>query len=184
MISEELECAWTYVGRFMWRFAEVEWQVNEIFVNVFDLNEGASLMVVGYLDFGKKLQLIDVGLRNQGVDHSDIIKRLRKLADVRNIVAHFPFSESLTSKEAVDFTYINRRGEQRMPWQSEESETVITYAQFDSYDVEACNLLDVLENMHIPAIANITQELAGEIEDIIASSNNVIRFSKRPRNDK
>lgn len=120
MISEELECAWTYVGRFMWRFAEVEWQVNEIFVNVFDLNEGASLMVVGYLDFGKKLQLIDVGLRNQGVDHSDIIKRLRKLADVRNIVAHFPFSESLTSKEAVDFTYINRRGEQRMPWQSEE----------------------------------------------------------------
>ncbi len=67
-VPKSLEKAWKYVGRFMWRFSGIESNVSEIFVSLFDLNSVAALMFIGNLDLRKKMKLIDLGLKHQGID--------------------------------------------------------------------------------------------------------------------
>jgi hypothetical protein len=186
----DLERAWRYVGRFMWGFAIVESDVNEIFVELFNLNAGAALMFIPNLDLRKKLKLISVGLKDQDVPQIDDIdktlKGVHKLADIRNIIAHFSFGPQIGG-EGIFSDYVRQDAEVRFPdvikIHAEESDTTIPHSLFDYYDAVARKLSDALRSMQgsFTPIADVSQELARDIAEIVAASDNIILFPERPR---
>lgn len=187
----ELEITWAYIGRFMWGFAILESAVNEIFVQLFNLSAGASLIFIGNLDFRKKLQLVDVGLKDQGIDkHREALKRLHKLTDIRNVVAHFAFGpEIIPGDEGIFFDYVNKSGELKFAHkraEANDSSTRITYSEFDAYDTEAREILDTLESMHgsFDPIVDISENMAHDISAILGSSDNIILLSDHILKDK
>jgi hypothetical protein len=187
--DSQVERAWKYVGRFLWGFAMIESSANQIFEELFNLSAGATLIFLGNLDFRKKLMLIDVGLKHRGVkDQSGILHRAHKLADIRNVVAHFSFGpdEVIPGEEGVFFDHVNKAGELTLPHrtktQAEDGKSVITYSEFDGYDAEAREIFDALENMQgtFRPIVDVESDLVKDIQEVIASSTNAIIFPKRP----
>jgi hypothetical protein len=178
---------WSYIGRFMWGFAIVESCIDSIFEELFNLNAAAMLMFVGNLDLRKKLDLVALGLKHQGIDKSTILKSVHELHNVRNVIVHACFNYD---HQGITFDYVDRSGEMRLPnkkkfrtiWGEEAWDTTITYSEFDLYDAQASKLADALEEIRgsFTPITDLDADLASDIEATIGTSDNVIRFPGRP----
>jgi hypothetical protein len=194
MDAERLEEAWKYAGRFLWRFGGLESVINEIFGELFNLNStAAGLLFAPLLDQRKKLKLIEAGLKEQGTDQSDLFKRVHKLHDIRNVIAHASFDPV---QDGISFDYVGHSGDTRLPnstapkdmkkWQLKDFQGwgIITYSEFDAYDAEVRTLTDSLLEIcsSIAPITDFSANLASAIEEAISSSDNVVRFPKRSTN--
>ena len=181
------ERAWRYIGRFLCGFSFVESAVNELFSKLFNLGAGASLLCVGSLDLRRKLKLIEVGLEDQGADHhKDVLEQVHRLADIRNVIAHSPFGPvEEPGEEGIDFNYVNSSGDVKLPHRKKRDfyyyDMRITYAEFDSYDATAYKLFVDLQKIQesLTPICDVKGDLARDIAEIIASSDNVIVFPKK-----
>ena len=192
-----LKKAWMYVGRFMHGFAILEMQVNEIFDNLLQLtrfvgaefNPEVAVMILSQLDTRKKLKLIELGLRYQGQYQGKpkrLLSRLHELHDQRNAIAHSLFS---ASEEGISFERIdpNRplgspKREGRAEETDEDLDELRSYSELDKLHVEMAELLDDLRHVSIKPIIDADidrRQLARDIEEIIQSSDNVIRFARR-----
>jgi hypothetical protein len=190
MVSDsELEHVWRYVGRFMWTFAIVESYVDEIFVQLFNLNASATLMILNKLIISKKLELIELALKHQGIDHGRTLKRVRDLSNIRNAIAHSAFGPD---KDGVDFDYVNQSGKLLLPGRPKPTDkdplwdTLISYAQFDEYDSQARELWDALGKIggSFTAVSDdISSDFATDIQEAISAPDNVIPFPVRRQSD-
>jgi hypothetical protein len=138
---DELETAHKYVGRFMWAFANVERDLDQILVTLFSLNNTASLILMNNLDFRKKMNLAKIGLQHQE-GHSTsrhtaepTFKMLHKLGDLRNIVAH---SAYLPEPEGITFTYSRANEKLTFP------KTTFSYSELDEFWRNAREVSDAL----------------------------------------
>ena len=97
MASKSQEKAWRYVGRFMESFANVEASIDVIFETIFNLNAASMLLLQGSLDFGKRVELIRLGLAHQRVEleHVELLERAKGYSKIRNAVAHSQFEPVL-----------------------------------------------------------------------------------------
>jgi hypothetical protein len=83
---------WSYVGRFIWGFASIEYDINQLFDDVFDVG-AAGLLLTYSLDLRKKVELLAKVLESRGIDESKTFKRIHAFHDLRNVFAHWPFEE-------------------------------------------------------------------------------------------
>jgi hypothetical protein len=172
---------WCYVGRFITGFAMLEYQVNQLCEKLLD--SAAGLLLTYTLDLRKKLDLIEVILESKGIDEKKTFKRLHELHDLRNILAHWPFSEEL-GEIGLLCDYIDKRGEItfRKP-RASTKDNLIEYSELDSYDRDAAEIHEKLE--HILSLVTpieeggLNDELRQRIEDAISSSDNIVRFPEK-----
>jgi hypothetical protein len=187
----------------MWGFALVEYQVNQLFYELLGphpMNQGdddsrnqkhglgyaASLLLTYTLDLRKKVNLIEMILQSRGVDESATFKRVHKLADLRNVLAHWPFDEEI-DKSGISSDFIDKSGNADFSKPGTRAkDNMITYAELDRYDAEASKLYEKLEELAESAIpiAEPSEELRNAmIEEAISSSDNVLRFRVSRRDD-
>jgi hypothetical protein len=176
---------WSYVGRFIWGFALIEYQVNQLFEQLIRVDFAASVLLTYTLDLRKKLNVIEVLLASQGNDQGKTFKRIHALHDLRNVIAHWPFFEEM-DETGLWCDYVNKDGDTdfRKPRISEK-DNHITYDEFDAYDVEASALYEILEGLVNSAtpITEVSDNLRLGIEEAISSSDNVVRFPSKLRKD-
>ena len=175
----------------MWGFGKVETVVNELFRQLFGLRGLLYFLLLANLDLRKKLDLMKVGFKYQGVsDHSDILGRVHELANTRNVVAHGSFYyEPVYSGIIVD-DYVHKTGELRLLHKAKskledvDDNRAITFAEFDKFDEEAAQLYEYLLGVDgsITPITDFTDTLRNEIGEVLGSGN-VIPLPKRPPPD-
>ena len=169
---------WSYVGRFIWGFALIEYQVNQLFYELINVGDAARLLLTYTLDMRKKLELIGIILESRGIDESSTFKRVHALHDLRNVIAHWPFDEEF-DKSGLVCDFINRQGDTEFSKPGTRAkDNLITYAELNEYDVDASSLyekLDELLNSAIP-VTDVSDDLRIAIEEAISSSDNVVRF--------
>jgi hypothetical protein len=180
--------AWSYLGRFVLSFAQIENQANQLFLELIGgkawgstggVGSAAGLLLTYSLDLRKKLDLIEDILKSRGVDESKMFKQLHKLHDLRNIIVHNPFDEETDSSLRCD--YINKYGGTSFAKKLKTSgDDSITYAEFDFYDAVAREVYDKLYKLWESAIPVTEDELRYAIEEAINSSDNVVRFPEKP----
>ena len=201
--TKSLTKTWSYVGRFMWGFATVEYQVNQLFYELLGphpmnqedddsinqkhgLGITASLMLTYTLDLRKKVNLIQLILKSRGVDESVTFKRVHKLHDLRNVLAHWRFDEEV-DQSGISCDFINGRGDTDfLKPGTHAKDNMITYAELDRYDTEASELYEKLEELAESAIpiTEPSEDLRNAmIEEAIRSSDNVLRFPVSHRDD-
>jgi hypothetical protein len=190
--------SWTYIGRFIWGFAMLEYQLNQLFESLVGggfysrpnnpvARAGliAGLLLTYTLDLRKKIELIEVVLESRGIDESGTFKRIHALHDLRNVLAHWPFSEE---GEGISCDFIDKKGETgfRMPG-TRTRDNFISFTQLDSYDVEASELFEkigkLLDSDLAAPITDITADLRNAIEEAVSSSENVVRFPSKFQNE-
>jgi hypothetical protein len=167
--------AWSYVGRFITRFARIENTVNQLLVELIGgcqpISLTLGLFVAHSFDLRKKLELIDVILKRRGIDESKTFKRVHELHDLRNVIVHNPFEEELDGRLSCDF--INKSGHTvfRKPGTSVYDDS-ITFAEFDSYDAVASELYKKLRELWESAtpITEVSDELRAAMTEVIDSS--------------
>ena len=174
---------WTYVGRFMTGFAMVEYQLDQLFGNLLGPGFAASLLLTYTLDLRKRLDLIDVLLKSQGIDESKTIKRVHEFHDIRNLFAHWPFGGG---PDGLSCDYINKHGDTnfRKPG-AREKDNLIKYSELESYDADLSELYEKLERItHSAApISGLSDEMRLRMEEAINSSDNVLRYPSKLRRD-
>lgn len=120
------------------------------------------------------------------MDESATFKRVHKLHDLRNVLAHWPFNEE-ADQSGISCDFINERGDTDFHKPGTHAkDNLITYAELDRYDTEASELyekLDELAESAIP-ITEPSEDLRNAmIEEAIRSSDNVLRFPVSHRDD-
>jgi hypothetical protein len=188
---------WSYIGRFLYGFAMIEYYLNLLLTELLDAglnmqedqteprdNEkcvSAGLFLTYMLDLRKKIEVTEVILKNQGLNEHSLFKRVHALHDLRNVLAHWPFSEDLY-QTGISCDFINGKGETtfRKPGTKAE-DNAISYLQLDDYDIEASKISARLEELYESAIP--IREASDEvrsaiIEEIIRSSDNVLQFRR------
>jgi hypothetical protein len=143
-LTSQRDKAWMYVGRFMWAFAGIEAAIDNIFEIMFNLNAVSFLLLQSNLDLRKKLKLLELGFKHQGIDHQKALKEVHQLANLRNAIVHSSF-EPTFDNEGIQFSYINSSGEMKLPSKSkgkrpkgeeEGDESFISFRRFDElYDM-------------------------------------------------
>jgi hypothetical protein len=179
---EVIAKAWTYVGRFIWGFATIEYEVNQRVQDLFDVGPAgaASVFLTYQLDLRKKLDLLDRVLQGRGIDESKTFKRIHAFHDLRNVFAHWPMSEG-EDGNGLWCDFIDKEGKLDFAIPSTGEKTrYIKYADLDSYDTEMSVLREKLEE--IP-VAPISQDDRIAIEEAISSSDNVVRFPTNLREE-
>ena len=125
------------------------------------------------------MRLIEIILEDRGIDESATFKRVHKLHDLRNIMAHWPFTEEL-DQSGISCDYINASGDTSFDKPGTRSkDNMVTYAELDRYDIEASELYEKLEKLVESAtpIMEPSENLRkAMIEEAIESSENVLRF--------
>ncbi len=191
---EEDKKAWMYVGRFMYGFAILELQINEMLDNLFGLTRfvGAeiypevAIIFLSQLDTRKKLKLIELGLKYQGKP-ARFLRKLHELHDLRNAIAHSCFS---SSEEGISFERIDPntasswlpKREGRAEEMDEDRDALMSYSELDNLHSEMAELFGDLRHVAITPIIDADidrRQLTSDIEEIIQSSDNVIRFPRR-----
>jgi hypothetical protein len=120
-------------------------------------------------------------LQSRGMDESATFKRVHKLHDLRNVLAHWPFDEE-ADQSGISCDFINERGDTHFHKPGTLAKgSMITYAELDRYDAEASELYEKLEELVESAIP-IT-EPSEDLQEAIRSSDNVLRFRASRRND-
>ena len=186
---------WSYIGRFMMGFTLVEYQVNQLFEDLMSphrsLPEGGRLLefsAAGHwltytLDLRKKLKVLELILESQGIDESATFDLMHSLHTVRNVIAHWPFFED---SDGLSCGYTKAEGDPlfRKP-KTKHGDTLIKFAEFDSYDVHMSELYDKFEKLSasVTPIADVGEDLQIAIEEAISTSENVIRYPSKPRKD-
>jgi hypothetical protein len=121
-----------------------------------------------------------------GMDESATFKRVHKLHDLRNVLAHWPFDEE-ADQSGISCDFINERGDTDFHKPGTlAKDSMITYAELDRYDAEASELYEKLEELVESAIpiTEPSEDLRNAmIEEAIRSSDNVLRFRASHRND-
>jgi hypothetical protein len=170
---------WSYVGRFITGFAMVEYEVNQLCMELLGGNDAVRHLLTYSLDLRKKLDLLKVMFESQGVDVSKTFSAIHELHDLRNIVAHWPFSEE---EGGLWCDFIDKQGKTTFP---RAKDNVINYSEFDSYDSKASELYEKLENlMHlVTPISDASDDLQHRIEEAISLSENVVRIKHRLQKD-
>jgi hypothetical protein len=158
----------------------VEYYVNQLFSALIDVpGLGLANTVLTYtLDLRKKLELIEIILRNRAIDVSATLKRVHVLHDLRNIIAHWPFTEDLGGF-SCDFLEKHGHGDFSKPG-TRARDNLITYEEFDAYDAEASALYEKLEEL-LESVEPITDDDLRKaiVEAAISSSDNVVRFPNK-----
>jgi hypothetical protein len=174
---------WSYIGRFITGFALVEYQVNELFHALINVDYPALILLTYTLDLRKRLELIQIILKSRGIDESATFKRVHSLHDLRNVIAHWPFSKDEDGLWC-DFIDKYRHLDFGKPT-TKDRDRVIKFAEFDSYDADASELYDKLEELLASAtpLTDVDNDLRIAIEGAISSSDNVVRFPSRPHTD-
>jgi hypothetical protein len=177
---------WSYVGRFMTGFALVEYQVNQLCHELLSGDYVGSVFVIYSLDLRKRLELVEALLAAHNQEHDYVEEwktlksRINKIHDVRNIVAHWPWSDA---GSGMWCDYLDKKGHTdfEIP-KAKTRDRVIEYSQLDSYDIEASDLYERLERLThaVMPITDYSDDLRRKIEETISSSGNIIRF---PSND-
>ena len=179
--------SWTYVGRFMYGFGLLETDINIVFQKMFDLTGLAALMLEANVDLRKKIDLIMLGLKHQGLDqYSKTLAGVHELANIRNVVAHSLFDEEPALKGIVFHGYTQKSGEKRLPHKPScpdkfDENLLVTYAEFDAYNDKVEILSSELRSLEeiIKPINELTS-LRAEVAEIISSPSNIVLFPKRP----
>jgi len=174
-----------YVGRFVTDFASIENTVNQLFC---DLIQGpAGLLLTHSLDLRKKVELLQVILKERGFDESKMFKRLHQLHNLRNVIAHYPFEQA--GDDRLEFDYINKHygtAFSKSPATSEPDRS-ITFAEFDLYHAFATELHnklhDLLYSEDLFPVKPSDLETWRTMEEAISSSDNVVRFPEKPQID-
>jgi hypothetical protein len=83
--------AWSYIGRFITGFGLVEYQVNQLFEALINVDNAAGILLTYTLDLRKKLELIEIILKSRDINASATVKRIHKFHDLRNVIAHCLF---------------------------------------------------------------------------------------------
>lgn len=171
---------WEYIGAFIWHFGTIENYINEIFLALFDL-ERVSFMFIGLIDTRKKLKLIEIGFIEKGDEtHKALLGQLHQMADLRNVIAHSCF---FLAQDGINIDHITHHGTR---W-SKDGDNYISYKEFERLFDDQKKLIERLGNLYetTTPISSFSKEFVADIEEIIASSPNVIRYSpRRPQNDK
>jgi hypothetical protein len=183
--------AWSYVGRFIWGFAMIENQVNQLFLELIGgggwanqtggVGLNAGLWLTHTLDLRKKLDVIERIYESRGIDESKTFKRVHELHNLRNPIVHFPWEEDLDARLSCD--YIDKHGHCGFSKPGKSEGQSITYSEFDSYDRVASEIYDKLYKLWESAIPITEDELRYNIEVAISSSDNVLRFPSKPQID-
>jgi hypothetical protein len=171
---------WSYVGRFIFGFAMVEYQINQLFYELITVDYAARILLRYTLDLRKKMDLIEIILKSRDIDERTTFKRLHALHDLRNVIVHWPFSES---EGGLSCDFMNKQGDVEFPKPGVKEKTnLIKFAELDSYDADMCELNTKLESLLESAqpITDVNDELRTAIEEAISSSNNVVRFPSKP----
>jgi hypothetical protein len=186
--QKEAPDSWLYVGRFIWGFGMIESMANTLFSQLFDLRGLLYLLLLANLDLRKKMSMMEVGFKHQGVrDHLPVLGQVHKLADVRNVIAHGSFYDEPDYGGIIFDDYVHKTGELRLPHKRKsvsddiDENRLITFAEFDKYDEEAAAIYDYLCNLDgflIP-ITDFPVTLQNEINEVLRSGN-VIPFPKGP----
>jgi hypothetical protein len=207
-ISEERmkpyeEKAWKYVGRFIASFADIEAVIDEIFLEMFNLNEISSAFLLPHLDFHKKVALIRLGLKRQKIDFSKLYTEINELKDIRNVIVHSQFTHARSYKgykAGIDFSYTNKDGsvpilnierrnkherKRKKQKRTKQRQTdlddwyidrqTIPYSQFDKYFSQAKKLAFDLVGIKFERI-NDGIPFIRDVSHLIASSTNVVPF--------
>jgi hypothetical protein len=100
---------WEYVGRFMWGFGRIESLINELLRQLFGLRGLLYLLLLANIDFRKKIDLMRIGFKHQGMnDHAPILNRVHKLADIRNAVGHGSFYYEPVYKSIIFDDFVSK----------------------------------------------------------------------------
>ena len=93
---KHLNKAYRYIGRFLHLFASVENNIDEIFLQTFNVDGlGFASILLKHIDLRKKLKLIQLGFEHQGSDYKKTLDKIQHLHDVRNAIAHSWFEPAL-----------------------------------------------------------------------------------------
>ncbi len=193
-LDDQREKAWRYVGRFMWAFAGVESCLDSIFQIMFNLEGLSFFLVLTNVDMRKKVKLIGLGFKSQGIDHNKTLKKVHELANLRNVIAHSFFDPSMEG-DGIVFSYFDSskvKSEEEQDAElfnasnikTEEEEEAdltfrfISYVKLDEYYSQATKLSEVLSGIHCEPV-NPGLKIIRDISEIIASADNVIPF--RPK---
>jgi hypothetical protein len=98
--------AWWYVGRFMSSFATIEAGVDRALYELFDLDLILYSLLTSNLELRKKLIFVRAAMEQQGVQDSAVVKKIHKLHDIRNMLAHSQFT---ISDEGIEFGYSGKQ---------------------------------------------------------------------------
>jgi hypothetical protein len=135
-------------------FGRVESLINELVRQLFGLRGLLYLLLLANIDLRKKLDLMRIGFKHQGMsDHSDILSRVHKLADIRNAVAHGSFYYEPVYKGIIFDDFVGKAGELRLPHKPKgqpkyiDDNLVIAFDEFDKFDEEAAALYDYLTDL-------------------------------------
>jgi hypothetical protein len=206
-LSKSQNKMWSYVGRFLWGFTMVEYELDQLchqllspdFLDQEDDDSRKKKHGLGYaaslylrsLDLRKKSKLVEIILRDRGIDESMMFKRIHALHDLRNVFAHWPFDEELEMPgvdSGIYCDFINAEGDTgfHRKHKADAKINLITYAELDRYDVEASELYEKLEALVETAtpIMEPSEDLRKLlIEEAIKASDNVLRFPVSLRDD-
>jgi hypothetical protein len=166
---------WSYVGRFITGFALVEYQVNELCCELLGGSDAAIFLTYS-LDLRKKLDLIKVVLESRGIDEGKTIKRVHKFHNIRNVIAHWPFS---ADDSGLSCDYMDKSGDTNFEkLGTKTKDNVIEYSELDAYDAEVSELYERLDRLvgSVSPVTDMSDDLRRSIEDAISSSDNVVRL--------
>jgi DNA end-binding protein Ku len=110
-------------------------------------------------------------LKSRGVDESETFKRVHQLHDIRNPIVHFPF-DRWDGRLEWDTVFPTKIG----TW---DEDYFITCAEFNFYDAVASELYEKLQELQDSA----TPVTEYELQKAISSSDNVVRFPRKPEVD-
>ncbi|MEO6012744.1 MAG: hypothetical protein ABIQ30_04050 [Devosia sp.] len=107
--------AWAIVGCYVGYFALLETTIARTLAQLLDLDSLAGAIVARNMGMVEKIQavrtIVNIGIHRveEKARIDDLLKRAKKAAEERNIVAHVPFGESTVSN-GVEFHTVDARG--------------------------------------------------------------------------
>jgi hypothetical protein len=170
----EIAKAERHVGRFMGCFAALEGGVDRALSEIFDLKPVLFFLLTGNLDLRKKLAFIQVAMESKGIkDSKGVIKKIHKLHDTRNVIAHrqfFPFDDG------IEFERVTHAGKLDSHFYS--------YSRLKSYVKEISEIEDELVRIGalLSPVTDEAEDFACDVEKIIEQSTNIIRLPSRSEN--
>ncbi len=168
---------WSYVGRFLWGFARIEYEINQRFDDLVNLGAGTWFLTYS-ISLRTKIEVIDSVLKGRDIADSNLFKRIHKFHDLRNIIAHWPFygDSNYCGEDGLWCDYADKHGTEFAKPGTKDKARFISYAELDSYDAEMSVLCERLEEL---PITPITADDRTAIEEAISSYENVLRFPTR-----
>ena len=103
---------WSYIGRFLARFSQIESTINEILGELFGLTyesyKGekhkitAHFLIMSNIDLRKKLTIAKIIAEEIDIEFVNIFKIINRFHDIRNIMVHTQFYEDVDPNIEVD----------------------------------------------------------------------------------